>query len=202
MTTLDLSAYPVDAINWKPDQSIKQRRNAGGRFRGTGTGPMFYNPSVDIAALPYQKAREFEAHIEGFEGATTPFDLILPLVCTPSGQAKNVLETAVTVTGNNGKTLSTTGWPINTQNLFKAGDLIRLTSLSKTYKIAVPVNSNGSGQADIILTRPLLAPAIMGENIIFNPVRLSVTQTSPAQEYEIPGNKHSAFELDFQEIVL
>lgn len=201
MSTLDLSEYPIDSIDWSPTQTANRKRNAGGRFRGVFTSALFLDFTVDIAALPYQQAREFEALLESFEGAIEPFELILPLVSTPSGTANTIDQTTITAVSSTQKTLVTTGWPMNTPNIFLPGDLVRLTSLSKIYKVAKAVSSDASGQATIEFTRPILSPAINGEALIFNPARFMVTLSNPAQKYKIPNTKQTAFELDFEETV-
>jgi hypothetical protein len=70
------------------------------------------------------------------------------------------------------------------------------------YKVAANTGSNASGVCSIVLTRPLLSSPAGGENLVFNPASFVVSQPIKAQEYEIPGNKFSAFEIDFEEVVL
>lgn len=202
MLTLDLSDLSIEGITWLPAQSVKRNRNRGGRFRGAAAGPLLLEGTVKVAALAYQQAREFEAKLEALEGAITPFQLIIPVVCIPSGVAQNINHGVVTVLSGSGHSLTTTGWPANTQNIFKAGDLLRLSSPSKIYKVAANAHSNASGNCTIQLTRTLWQTPVGGETLIFNPASLTVTQPVPAQEYEIPNTKYSAFEIDFEEVVL
>ncbi len=198
MDVLDLRNYGISKISWLPSESTKRVRNSGGRGRGKLVGRLMMDFTVTVAPMPYQQAREAEAIWEGLEGSVTPFEVIIPLTCIPSGAAKNTGH-GPTVASGSGYTLNTTGWPANVTDLFKAGDLIRLASPTKMYKIKKNAHSDASGNCTLTLTRALVAPVIGGEALIFNPASLVVTQPNSAQEFTIPGDKQSTFELDFEE---
>lgn len=202
MPTLDLTPHPVSDITWMPLPPTRQNRNKSGRFRAHHSGSMLFDFTVSIGAMPYQEAREFDALLEGLDGTVSPFELIIPVVCIPSGQAKTVSNATPSVISGSGKVLVTGGWPANTPDLFKPGDLVRLSSPSKTYKVAQATGSNASGQCSISFTRALVKLPVGGESLFFNPHNFTVTQPVKAQEYEIPNTKQSEWELDFQEVVL
>ncbi len=202
MLTMDLTSFGISSISWAPTQPIKGNRNASGVFRGKAVGALLLDFTVETAVFPYQEGREFEAYSESFEGAIEPFEVIIPVVCFPSGEAKHVNAGAISVISGADKTLITTGWPANTQNIFLPGDLMRLPSPSKTYKVAMAAHSDATGQCAITFTRAIYQHPAGGEMLIFNPATITVTQSSAAQEYKIPNTKNSVFEIDLNEVVI
>lgn len=57
--------------------------------------------------------------------------------------------------GQTGYNLVTDGWTINTTNIMRKDDIIKVGNHSRVYKLSADVNSNSLGQATLILATPL-----------------------------------------------
>lgn len=77
-----------------------------------------------------------------------------------SGIAPNGLGSAgVTVSGasQTGTTLNTTGWPVSTSNVARAGDVIKVAGISHVLQVVDDANSDGSGNAALSINPPIFA---------------------------------------------
>lgn len=74
------------------------------------------------------------------------------LMTPGSGLAPNGTGSAgVTIDGasESGSSIATTGWPLSTSNVVRAGDLISIAGLTRTFEITDDANSDGAGDATI-----------------------------------------------------
>lgn len=87
------------------------------------------------------------------------FDVTHPLV-PGSGTSPNGLGTSGVLVDGAAQlvgaiSLITDGWPVSTQDVTRAGDVIKIAGDSAVYLVTARVSSNGAGGAEVPITPPL-----------------------------------------------
>lgn len=114
-----------------------------------------------------------------------------------SGVAPNGTGTGgITVSGVDqvGDTLTTAGWPISTNNVSRAGDLISIAGIQRVFQVVEDANSNGSGIADLVINpsiysggSPSNGAAVTTTGVEINAIVMEVSQTSISNAFYYDG---------------
>jgi hypothetical protein len=116
------------------------------------------------------------------------------LLTPGSGIAPNGTGTGgITVDGaaQTGNTLDTTGWPLSTSNVVRAGDLIKVAGIGYTFEVTDDANSDGAGDATVginppIYTAPADAAAVTTTDVDISAIitQISIPEISNAFYYD------------------
>lgn len=159
-----------DAADWGLESSTSEFRSdltntvqhaqlAGHRWRGV----------ITYANRGGADARRLKAFLNGLLGPSTRFR-IQPPDAEQNGTMNGIGE--VTGAAQTGSTLNTTGWAINQSLLFDYGDYFEVNGELK--QITAPASSDGSGNATLTFTPPLLTSPANAEPIEVDDPRVTV----------------------------
>jgi hypothetical protein len=118
------------------------------------------------------------------QGGFDTFTITSPDLSTPRGTPTGT--PVVNGADQEGRTINTSGWTANTE-IFKDGDILKFAGHTKVYMIYGDVNSDGSGDATLVLTNPLLESPADSESITVNDVPFTVELVSDISEYLVRG---------------
>lgn len=112
-----------------------------------------------------------------------------------SGVAPNGTGSAgVTVSGasQTGSSLVTTGWPLSTSNVSRAGDLISIAGIQRTFEVTDDASSDGSGNATLsvspaIYTAPSNGAAVTTTDVNINAVIMEINNASIQDAFYYTG---------------
>ena len=155
MTTWPIGIQPSHC-SWSRDRTDGFLESPTTRARQiVRRGRPLWKASITWGVKP-EDVSEVRYQIESLKGGAGSVKLhdfasiILPTPAVPLLAAASVGATSI----------STSGWPVSTTGVVIAGQYLEVAEL--LYLVAATANSDGSGQATITLTTPLLAAASIG----------------------------------------
>lgn len=102
--------------------------------------------------------------------------------------------------GQTGRTINTKGWTASQTGILLAVDFIKFAGHDKVYLITADANSDGSGNASIVIEPALMSSPADNAAITVANVPFSVAFASDMQEFDLdPPNKH-IFKVSFVEV--
>lgn len=161
-------------------------------------------------------AQRFSARIEWRNVTRANIAEIIAFVEVQRGQLGNFLmalagytaplgswagSPVVDIAGQTGYTLNLRGLTFSQAGIAKAGDLIRVGTDLKVYRVAADANSNGAGKATITLTQALMASPVDGAAITSTNVQFTFACASDVAESPIRPPFLQDFTLDVVEDV-
>jgi len=99
-----------------------------------------------------------------------------------------------------GRTVNTKGWTPNISGILLAGDFLKFNGHAKVYMVTENANSDGSGNASIIIEPALLTSPANDEVIIVADVPFSVAFASDVQEFGLKPAFLHEFKVSFVEV--
>lgn len=100
-----------------------------------------------------------------------------------------------------GRTVLTEGWTASQTGILLAGDFIKFAGDSKVYMVTADCNSDGAGDASVVIEPALMASPADHAVITVNSVPFTVAFASDIQEFDINTASHHAFSVKFVEVV-
>jgi hypothetical protein len=142
------------------------------------------------ASYPYLTAEQGRA-LRAFVGAQQGGDKFQFVAASMQPRGVATGAPLVNGAGQTGYSLITDGWTINTTNIMRADDIIKLGNHSKVYQLAADVNSDALGQATLVLTTPLRTATTDNDVITVRDVPFTVI-FDPTPEFTVqPGLRYS-----------
>lgn len=139
------------------------------------------------------------AFIEAQRGQFGNFLMALASYTAPLGSWAG--SPVVNIAGQTGYTLNLRGLTASQTSIAKAGDLIRIGTDLKVYRVAADANSNGSGLATITLTQAMMTSPVDGEVITSSNVQFTFAAASDVAESPMRPAFLQDFTLDVVEDV-
>jgi hypothetical protein len=100
-----------------------------------------------------------------------------------------------------GRTVTTEGWTASQTGILKAGDFIKFAGSDKVYMVTADCDSDGSGDASVVIEPALMASPEDNADITVNVVSFTVAFASDVQEFDINAASHHSFSVKFVEVV-
>ena len=168
-----------------------------GRINARKVGAQYYTCRLQWNSLTEADYAPVAAFIESLRGQYTPFDIVLPIISTPRGQAGGT--PLVAGSGHSGTSLPIDGAPASMQGWLKAGDVIRLAGHSKVYRLAADADTDASGAVTLQLVQPLMQSPADNEALTITSVPFSMRRASDTIRYRVGAPDRFVFELDIRE---
>jgi hypothetical protein len=99
-----------------------------------------------------------------------------------------------------GRSIATEGWTASQTGIVKAGDFIKFAGHTKVYMITADANSDGAGEAIIVIEPALMEAPSDDEGITVNNVPFTVAFASDIQEFSIKPAYLHEFAIKFVEV--
>lgn len=174
-------------------QSHSMKRNVRSR------ASQRFSARLEWRNVPRATMAPIIAFVEAQRGQFGNFLTVLAGYTAPLGSWAGA--PVVNVAGQTGYTLNLRGFTINQTGVAKAGDLIRIGTDVKVYRVAADANSNGSGLATITLTQALMASPVDGAVITSSNVQFTFAAASDVAESPMRPGLLQDFTLDVVEDV-
>ncbi len=103
------------------------------------------------------------------------------------GSARGMATGTPLVAGasQSGRTVTTDGWTAGVTGILKAGDLVKFAGHAKIYMLTEDVDSNGSGQATLVIEPALMEAPADNEAIDVSDVQMTVAFADDVRESQV-----------------
>lgn len=167
MPTFPRTVYPVNPGEIEVPQPLAVVTARGvGQVRAEDRLGGVWSERWSALPLLDTDVRELLATIRYFKQRGIIFDIV-HLTLPGSGQSPNGTGTSgVKVKGGSQSGLSvvTDGWPTTTSNVVRAGDVISIAGINQIFEIRAAANSDGSGDATLLINPAILAGSEPADN--------------------------------------
>jgi hypothetical protein len=151
--------------------------------------------------------RPVQAFIALAQGRLNEFDIVIPVVSQSISANRAIVDGNVTVEQDSatnhavGDTTIKVQTNIGTNNILKAGDVIRFANHTKVYIVTTDCNSEANGEA-IINIQPGLVEALSdGEAVTTNNVPFRMILDNDVQEFSYTTEQYTNYEIDIREVL-
>tara|TARA_X000001382_G_scaffold74480_1_gene52071 strand:- start:186 stop:788 length:603 start_codon:yes stop_codon:yes gene_type:complete len=160
----------------------------------------YFSFSVQMPPMQQSDFQAFHAFLVKQKGSFDTFTFQYPL--NNLGADKNnasVVVNGVHAIGDS--TIAMDGFTVSTNDVFKAGDLIKFNGHNKVYMVTGDANSNASGQATISIEPPLQAALANNEDIDTNQPSFTVALVQDDLLYATDASGFFSLSFDVREVL-
>jgi hypothetical protein len=197
------TGYPVDpsfeSINFKTVTPTQVTGTMSGKVRRIGMGLSYYTWEVKYASLTRLQAGTVKGYLAQALGPQFSFEIILPRLSTSAlaTQTASVPRTSATAAiGSTSCTLTNCG---ANANVLAAGDFFKFANHTKVYMCVAPCTANGSGNATLFFSGPLLTAVPLSTNLTITAVPFTAILAAPEQEFEVGYGGISSMSVSMRE---
>jgi hypothetical protein len=197
------TGYPVDpsfeSINFKTVTPTQVTGTMSGKVRRIGMGLSYYTWEVKYASLTRLQAGTVKGYLAQALGPQFSFEIILPRLSTSAlaTQTASVPRTSATAAiGSTSCTLTNCG---ANANVLAAGDFFKFANHTKVYMCVAPCTANGSGNATLFFSGPLLTAVPGSTNLTITAVPFTAILAAPEQEFEVGYGGISTMSVSMRE---
>lgn len=180
--------YPASpsfqSINFTTNTPTQISNTMSGKLRRVGMGVSFYSWEVSYPSLNRLDAGTVKGFLAQALGPQFSFEIVLPRLSYSAltNQTSSVPRTSATAAiGSTSVTLTNCG--ANGQVL-AAGDYFKFNNGTKVYQCVAPCTANGSGNATLFFSCPLVAAVPSNTNLTITAVPFTAVLAEEAQEYD------------------
>ena len=196
------------AMNFRQIDETKTTKTQSGRIIRHGNATTRFGATLTYPIMTQAEARPIKAFIAQLKGGLNDFDVVLPDISTPLGEAtsnpfdmrSSAAAGATTVSirfADSSLDDSTEG----SKTYLKAGDLIRFSGHTKVYMVTADVTSNSAGELSIAFTPALVNAVAVNETITTNDVPMRVHLANNIQEFTHGTDSLISLEIDVEEVL-
>jgi hypothetical protein len=197
------TGYPVDpsfeSINFKTVTPTQVTGTMSGKVRRIGMGLSYYTWEVKYASLTRLQAGTVKGYLAQALGPQFSFEIVLPRLSTSAlaTQTASVPRTSATAAiGSTSCTLTNCG---ANANVLAAGDFFKFANHTKVYMCVAPCTANGSGNATLFFSGPLLTAVPGSTNLTITAVPFTAILAAPEQEFEVGYGGISTMSVSMRE---
>ena len=133
----------------------------------------YFSMTINMPAMTQSQYQEYHAFLVSKKGGFSTFTIDYPIA--NNGADKNSSTVLTRTTHSIGATsIQVDGLTASTNDVVKAGDLIKFNGHNKVYMVTGDVNSNSSGQSTINIEPPLQSALTDNEAIDLNKPAMTV----------------------------
>lgn len=180
--------YPASpsfqSINFTTNTPTQISNTMSGKLRRVGMGVSFYSWEVSYPSLNRLDAGTVKGFLAQALGPQFSFEIVLPRLSYSAltNQTTQVPRTSASAAiGSTSVTLTNCG--ANGQVL-AAGDYFKFNNGTKVYQCVAPCTANGSGNATLFFSCPLVAAVPSNTNLTITAVPFTAVLAEEAQEYD------------------
>jgi len=160
----------------------------------------YFSFNVQLPPMNQSDFQEFYAFLVKQKGSFESFTFQYPL--SNLGADKNNASVAVNGVHTVGdSTIAMDGFTVSTDDVFKAGDLIKFNGHDKVYMVTGDANSNASGQATISIEPPLQSALANDEDVDTNQPSFTVALMQDDVLYSTDASGFFSLGFDVREVL-
>jgi hypothetical protein len=190
-----------NSLNFQQNTITKQTKTQSGRSIRTTNATTLWSATLQFPTMTQEEFRPVQAFIALAQGALNEFDVILPSVSISLSSGSAVSSKSVDGDHTAGDTTINISTTLTSQNLLKAGDVIRFENHTKVYMVTSDINTDGSGDATLNIQPALVENLTNGEDITLTNVPFRMTITNDIQEFGYRTDGLIDYEIDIEEVL-
>lgn len=195
--------YPADpsfeSINFKTNTPTQLSGTISGKVRRIGLGVSYYSFEIKYPSLTRLQAGTVKGYLAQALGPQFSFEIVLPRLSTSAlaVQTSSTCRTSATAAiGSTNVTLTNCG---ANANVLAAGDFFKFANHTKVYMCVAPCTANGSGNATLFFSGPLVSAVPSSTNLTITAVPFTVILEGPEQEFEVGYGGISTMSVSMRE---
>ena len=181
--------YPASpsfvSINFKTNTPTQITATMSGKARRVGMGVSFYSWEVQYPELTRLEAGTVKGYLAQTLGPQFSFEIVLPRLSYSAltSQTASVPRTSATVAvGSTSCTLTNCG---ANGAVLAAGDYFKFNNHTKVYQCVAPCTANGSGNATLFFSGPLVTAVPSSTNLTITAVPFTAIMAEAEQEFTV-----------------
>lgn len=180
--------YPTSpsfqSINFTTNTPTQISNTMSGKLRRVGMGISFYSWEISYPALTRLEAGTVKGYLAQALGPQFSFEIVLPRLSYSAlaSQTASIPRTSASAAiGSTSVTLTNCG---ANGAVLAAGDYFKFNNGTKVYQCVAPCTANGSGNATLYFSGPLVSAVPSNTNLTITAVPFTAVLAEEAQEYE------------------
>jgi hypothetical protein len=193
------SSPSFESINFKTVTPTQVTGTMSGKVRRIGMGVSYYTWEVKYPNLSRIEAGTVKGYLAQALGPQFSFEIVLPKLSTSAlaVQTSSVPRTSATAAiGSINVTLTNCG---ANANVLAAGDFFKFANHTKVYMCVAPCIANGSGNATLFFSGPLVSAVPSSTNLTITNVPFTAILSAPEQEFDIGYGGISSMSVSMRE---
>ncbi len=181
--------YPASpsfvSINFKTNTPTQITATMSGKARRVGMGVSFYSWEVQYPELTRLDAGTVKGYLAQALGPQFSFEIVLPKLSYSAlaSQTASVPRTSATAAiGSTSCTLTNCG---ANGAVLAAGDYFKFNNHTKVYQCVAPCTANGSGNATLFFSGPLVTAVPSNTNLTITAVPFTAILAEAEQEFAV-----------------
>ena len=181
--------YPASpsfvSVNFKTNTPTQVTTTMSGKARRVGMGVSFYSWEVQYPELTRLEAGTVKGYLAQALGPQFSFEIVLPRLSYSAlaSQTAQVPRTSATAAiGSTSVTLTNCG---ANGAVLAAGDYFKFNNHTKVYQCVAPCTANGSGNATLFFSGPLVSAVSGSTNLTITAVPFTAILAEAEQEFTV-----------------
>lgn len=177
------SSPSFQSINFTTNTPTQITNTMTGKLRRVGMGVSFYSWEVSYPSLNRLDAGTVKGYLAQALGPQFSFEIVLPRLSYSAltNQTSSVPRTSASAAiGSTSVTLTNCG---ANASVLAAGDYFKFNNHTKVYQCVAPCTANGSGNATLFFSCPLVSAVPSNTNLTITAVPFTAVLAEEAQEF-------------------
>lgn len=201
------SSPGFNTANFRQNTITKTAQTQSGRTVRASNATTLWTGTLVFPTMTAAEFRPVQGFIALTQGRLNEFDIVIPVVSQSISVNRSLVSGSVTVDEDSatdhqvGDTNIKVQTPISTNNILKAGDVIRFANHTKVYVVTTDCNSEADGQAVINIQPGLVEAVSDGEAVTTNDVPFRMILDNDIQEFSYTTEQYTNYEIDVREVL-
>ena len=201
------SSPGFNTANFRQNTITKTAQTQSGRTVRASNATTLWTGTLVFPTMTAAEFRPVQGFIALTQGRLNEFDIVIPVVSQSISVNRSLVSGSVTVDEDSatdhqvGDTNIKVQTPISTNNILKAGDVIRFANHTKVYVVTTDCNSEADGQAVINIQPGLVEAVTDGEAVTTNDVPFRMILDNDIQEFSYTTEQYTNYEIDIREVL-
>lgn len=189
-----------ESVNFTVNTPTQVTNTMSGKLRRVGMGVSFYSWEVKYPLLTPLESGTVRGYVAQALGPQFSFEIILPRISYTKLTTQTASTPRISAAAAIGSTsVSLTNCGANGQVL-AAGDFFKFNSNSKVYQCVAPCTANGSGNATLFFSGPLVVAVPINTNLTITAVPFTAVFAGETQEFEFGIGGITSISLQMREV--
>jgi hypothetical protein len=194
------SSPGFSAAGFKMNAPTKKTVTTSGRMTRLQTATTLWTGTLVFPPMTLLEFRPIQAFIALTQGSLHEFDVVIQNVSLSTSANRDSVNATVDGAHSVGDTTIQIDTNINSDNVLKAGDVVRFANHTKVYMVTTDCNTDGSGNATMNIQPALLETLTNNEGITTNNTPFRMILANDTQEFGYQTNSLVSYELDVREV--
>jgi hypothetical protein len=197
--------YPAspsfESINFKTNTPTQLTNTISGKLRRVGVGTSYYSWEVKYPQLSRLDAGTVKGYLAQALGPQFSFEIVLPKLSYSAlpNQTSNVPRVTGGAKAIGSTSISITNCGTNA-TVLAAGDYFKFNNHTKVYQCVSPCTADGSGNATLYFSGPLVTSVPNSTNLTITAVPFTAILAEEAQEFDVGFGGITSMSVSMREV--